>query len=265
MIKLSANLGLLWRERDLPEAMQAAAWAGFEALELHFPYDLPVEVLKAGLDNAGLPLLGLNTAPGARAGDFGLAALAGREEEARAAIDQALSYAKALGARHLHVMPGKAEGPAARNAFIEALAYATQEAEAARITIVIEPLNQRDVPGYFLTDLDLARDLIQAVGAPNLKIMYDCYHRQIMRGDHLAQIKAALADIAHIQFAAVPDRGEPDAGELDYGWLLPAIQDLGYGGLFGAEYRPRLIGKTLTPTHDGLAWLEDWRSQGLLA
>lgn len=264
MIKLSANLGLLWRERPLNEAMQAAAWAGFEALELHFPYDQLSAALKTALDDAGLPLLGLNTAPGARDSDFGLGAIPGREEEARAAIDQALTYASTLGARHVHVMAGRAQGSAARHAFIEALAYATQQAEGARLIIVIEPLNDRDVPGYFLTDLGLARDLIQAVGVPNLKIMYDCYHRQIMRGDHLGQIKAALSDIAHIQFAGAPDRGEPDAGELDYGWLLPAIQDLGYGGLFGAEYRPRLTGKSPTPTHDGLAWMEAWRARGLL-
>lgn len=259
MLKLSANLGLLWRERDLAEAMQAAAWAGFEALELHFPYDLPPATLSHALEQAGLPLLGLNTAPGDQLGDFGLAALPGREAEARAAIDQALGYAKTLGARSVHVMAGKAKGPAARNAFIEALAYATEEAETARINILIEPLNDRDVPGYFLTDLEVARDMIQAVGAPNLKIMYDCYHRQIMRGDHLEQIKAALGDIGHIQFAAVPDSGEPDQGEINYRWLLPAIQDLGYGGWFGAEYRPR------GTMHQGLAWLQDWRAAGLVA
>ncbi len=259
MLKLSANLGLLWRERSLAEAMQAAAWAGFEALELHFPYDLPPATVGHALEQAGLPLLGLNTAPGDQPGDFGLAALPGREAEARAAIDQALVYAKALGARSVHVMAGKAAGAAARNAFIEALAYATKEAEASRLNILIEPLNDRDLPDYFLTDLNEARDILQAVAAPNLKIMYDCYHRQIMRGDHLAQIRAALSDIGHIQFAAVPDRGEPDQGEVNYRWLLPAIQDLGYGGWFGAEYRPR------GTMNEGLSWLQDWRDAGLLA
>lgn len=264
MLQLSANLGLLWRERSLAEAMKAAAQASFAALELHFPYDLPADEIKQALDEARLPLIGINTAPGSEAGDFGLAALPGRGQEARAAIDQALGYAKVLGARHVHVMAGKAQGDAARAVFVEALGYATHQAEAAGITIVIEPLNDRDVPGYFLTDLGAARDLIQAVQAPNLKIMYDCYHRQIMRGDHLAQIRSALPDVAHIQFAAVPDRGEPDAGELDYGWLLPSIQDLGYGGLFGAEYRPRLTAQSATPTNDGLAWMAAWRGRDLL-
>ncbi len=259
MLKLSANLGLLWRERSLPEAMQAAAWAGFDATELHYPYDVPATTVKHALDESGLPLLNLNTTPGDQAGDFGLAAIPGREDEARAAIDQALAYAKTLGARSVHVLAGKALGQDARNAFIEALAYATEEAEAARLNILIEPLNDRDVPGYFLTSLDDARDLLQTIAAPNLKIMYDCYHRQIMRGDHLEQIRAALNDIGHIQFAAVPDRGEPDQGEVNFRWLLPAIQDLGYGGWFGAEYRPR------GTMNEGLSWMQDWRDAGLVA
>ena len=249
-VRLSANLGFLFADMDLPAAIHAAHQAGFAAVELHWPYATPAGAVRAAVEATGLPVLGLNTVRGDVAkGEFGLAALPGREADARAAIDEAIAYARAIGCRNVHVMSGRAEGAAAERTFIANLAYAAEEARGHGIGILIEPLNLRDVPGYFLTDLAAAARIVAAVGADNLAIMFDCYHMQIMGGDLLNRLRAHMPLIGHVQFAAVPDRQEPDHGELDFAWLLPAIADAGYDGFFGAEYRPR------GATGDGLGWM----------
>jgi len=252
-IRLSANLGFLFSDQDLCGAVRAAAQAGFDAVECHWPFDTNSNTLKATCEELGLPMLGLNTWPGDRAGvDFGLAALADRQEDARREIDRALDYAAASGTRAVHVMAGVGgdEETFARN-----LDYACARAAKDSLSILIEPLNTRDVPDYVLTGTVQAMRLQDRVGADNLKIMFDCYHMQIMQGDLLKTAAAMMDRIGHIQFAAVPDRGEPDIGEVNYAWLLPALVDAGYDGYFGAEYRPRGA-----DTAAGLGWLRTFRT-----
>jgi hydroxypyruvate isomerase len=250
MPKFSANIGFLFRELSLPDAVRAAAKAGFTAIECHWPYDTDPAVFRAALDETGLPLLSLNTAPGDMAkGDFGVCAIPRREEEARRFIDQAVDYAAAAGAGKVHVMSGKADGPAARDTLFANLRYASERIGARDITLLIEPLNRRDAPGYFLRTVEQAVALIDAFGIPRLQVMFDCYHQQIEGGDLTRRYQAHAAHIGHIQIASVPDRAEPDSGEIAYERLLPALVDSGYAGWFGAEYRPR------RGTADGLGWL----------
>lgn len=238
-MKFSANLGFLWNDRPLPEAIRAAKAAGFDAVECHWPYDVPAAEFKAVLDETGLAMLGLNTRRGeVSAGDNGLTALPDRVPEARAAIDEAITYATAIGTANIHVMAGFASGPEARATFVENLAYACASAAERGITILIEPLNKYDAPGYFLTTTDQALSIIEEVGAPNLKLMFDCYHVQLMEGDLTHRLTALLPQIGHIQFASVPDRGAPDHGEVAYGHVFAHIAGLGYTAPLGAEYKP---------------------------
>ena len=237
-MKFSANLGFLWNDRPLPEAIRAAKAAGFDAVECHWPYDVPVEETTAVLAETGFQMLGLNTRRGNIAiGENGLAALPGREADARAAIDEALAYARGIAARSVHVMAGNSSGPRARRAFCDSLAYACDAAGDA-VTILIEPLNHYNAPGYFLNGTAQAADIIREVGKPNLKLMFDCYHIQIMEGDITRRFETLLPLIGHVQIAAVPDRGTPDHGELDYGFVLPRIVALGWSQPIGAEYLP---------------------------
>lgn len=250
MTGYSANLGFLWTELSLPDAIRAAARAGFDAVECHWPYDTPTEDVTAALEETGLRMLGLNTVRGSTAaGDNGLAALPGRENEARAAIDQAIAYASAIKTPNIHVMAGFAEGDAARQTFIENLSYASKSAEPHGITILIEPLNHHDAPGYFLKTADQAAEIIEAVGAANLKLMFDCYHIQIMQGDLTRRLEQFMPITGHIQIAAVPSRAEPDDGELDYRHVMRTIRTLGFKDPVGAEYRPA------TTTDAGLSWM----------
>ena len=239
MTQFSANLGFLWNDRPLADAIHAAKAAGFDAVECHWPYDQDIDAVKAALQATGLSMLGLNTARGnVAAGENGLAALIDREEEARDAIDQALACAAALDAGAVHVMGGFAEGQDAEDCFIGNLSYAAQKAQVAGRTILIEPLNGYDAPGYFLDHSDKARRIIEAVGAPNLKLMFDCYHIQIIEGDLTRRITANLDIIGHVQFAGVPHRGRPDEGEISYRHVFAHLADLGYTAPLGAEYKP---------------------------
>lgn len=236
-MKFSANLGFLWAEFPLPEAIHAARAAGFEAVECHWPYDVPAEETARALEETGLILLGLNTLRG-NPGENGLSALPGREGEARAAIDQALAYAGTAGAGAVHVMAGFAQGAAAHASFVANLTYAAGKAASMGKTILIEPLNKYDAPGYFLQTTDQAIGLIEEIGAPNLKLMFDCYHVQLMEGDICNRLTALQHHIGHIQFAGVPARGRPDESELDYGFVLRHIASLGHTAPLGAEYKP---------------------------
>ena len=237
MTAFSANLGFLWANRPLADAIRAAKASGFDAVECHWPYDQDAAEVKAALDETGLAMLGLNAPRGdAGAGENGLAALVGREQEARASIDAALAYAAVLGTGNIHVLAGFAAGDAAEACFIENLRYAT--AAAPDVTFLIEPLNQYDAPGYFLNHTDQARRIIEAVGAPNLKLMFDCYHIQILEGDLTRRIDANLDIIGHIQFAGVPSRGRPDIGEINYAHIFAHLATCGYDAPLGAEYKP---------------------------
>lgn len=250
-MRFSANLGFLWADLPLPQAIHAAARAGFDAVECHWPYETAPETAAAALTETGLPMLGLNTRRGA-AGESGLAALPGREAEARAEIDRAIAYARAIGCGAVHVMAGCAEGPAAEAIFLANLDHACRS--APDLTVLIEPLNRYDAPGYFLSGSDQAARLIDRAGHDNLKLMFDCYHLQIMEGDLSRRLQALLPIIGHVQIAAVPDRGAPDHGELDYRHICGVLRDLGWQRPIGAEYRP---GGT---TEVSLAWLPALRA-----
>ncbi|WP_299417822.1 TIM barrel protein [uncultured Sulfitobacter sp.] len=253
-MKFSANLGFLWNDLSLPDAIRAAKAAGFDAVECHWPYDTPASDIAEALAETGLPMLGLNTRRGNVAkGDNGLSAIPGREDEARAAIDEAVSYACAIGALNIHVMAGFAAGDTAKQTFAAALGYACEKAGAHGITILIEPLNSYDAPDYFLSTTAQAIDMIAAVGAPNLKLMFDCYHVQLMEGDLTHKLHSLQPHIGHIQFASVPDRGPPDHGEVHYAHVFDVIADLGYTAPLGAEYKPTI------PTDQTLGWLKPYR------
>lgn len=255
MTRYSANLGFLFTELSLPQAIHATSKAGFDAVECHFPYDVPAAEVAQALRDTGLTMLGLNTWPGDKAaGDFGLAALPGREDEARAAISQAIDYAVATKTKAVHVMAGRSDGGDAAEATFRAnLAHACDLAAPHGITILIEPINTRDVRGYHLSRTDHARRIITALDRPNLKLMFDCYHMQIMQGDLATHLRELMPMIGHIQIAAVSDRGEPDQGEVDYRWLMQYLTRLEYGGFVGAEYRPR------AGTEAGLGWMAHLR------
>ena len=243
MTKFSANLGFLFTDRSLPDAIRAAKAAGFDAVECHWPYDVPPSEVKAALDETGLPMLGLNTRRGdIDKGDNGLAALPGREDEARAAIDEAIAYAAKIGAANIHVMAGFSEGEVGKATFIANLQYACDCAARHGLTILIEPLNPHDAPGYFLRTTDQAAEIIKDVGAPNLKLMFDCYHVGRTEGDLMTRLRSLLPIIGHIQFASVPDRGPPNSGEIDYRAVFAVIDNLGWATPLGAEYKP--IGMT---------------------
>ena len=258
MLRYSANLGFLWRDLPLLDRVRAAKAAGFDAVEFHYPYEVPAEELRTLLQDTGLPVAGLNTRPGdLDAGDMGLCALPGRETDALAAIDEALAYAAVIGAGYVHVMAGKPEGvePArARETFLRALDHAASDAERAGLEIVIEPLNARDAPGYFLRTSEEAAAIIEELGRANVKILFDCYHTQVSEGDLTRRLERLLPVIGHIQIAGVPARAEPDQGEVAYERLLPALEAMGYGGFIGAEYRAR------GTVEEGLGWLTRFRA-----
>lgn len=254
MTAFSANLGFLWADRSLPDAVRAAAAAGFDAVECHWPYDVDPAEVRTALAETGLPMLGLNTKRGeARVGDNGLAALPGREVEALAAIDEAIGYAAAIEARNVHVMAGVAAGDAAHRTFVENLAVACHRASRHGIGILIEPLNAYDAPGYFLSSTTQARTIIDEVGAPNLRLMFDCYHVQLSEGDLTHRLVDLLPLIGHVQFAGVPDRGDPSRGEVAYDHIFATLDGLGYRAPLGAEYKPN------GPTESTLGWMNPGR------
>ncbi|TDT77942.1 hydroxypyruvate isomerase [Litoreibacter halocynthiae] len=255
MVQFSANLGFLWNDLPLPDAIHKAKDAGFVAVELHWPYATPSADVKAALDETGLPCLGLNTQRGDVAGgDNGCAAIPGREAEARGYIDQALAYAREIGAPNVHVMAGFTDRSAAAKAtFAQNLRYACAQAALTQRTVLIEPLNNRDAKGYHIGTIPEAQEALSVVDLPNLKIMFDCYHLQIMQGDLVKLFTGCQAQIGHVQFAAVPDRGEPDTGEVDYKVLLLELKRLGWDTPFGAEYKPR------GTMESGLKWMNSYR------
>jgi hydroxypyruvate isomerase len=249
MPRFSANLGFLWPDRPLPDRIAAAAEAGFRAVELHWPYELPPESLRHACARHGVTLLGLNTAAGGP-GDFGLAALPGREAEFIRSMDQAVAYARSAGASAVHVMAGvlpMGQHVQGRATLARNLAYAV--ATAPDLTLLLEPINQRDRPGYFYSTLAEALSLIKEAAAPNLKLMFDTYHVGVTEGDILTRLETHLPHIGHVQIAAVPSRAEPDEGEIHYPAIFAALDRLGYAGWVGCEYKPR------GDTDAGLAWV----------
>lgn len=252
MTKFSANLGFLWADLPLSDAIHAAKAAGFDAVECHWPYDVPANDVLGALQSTGMTMLGLNTRRGkTEHGDNGLSALPDRVHEARAAIDEALAYAVAIKAANIHVMAGFSDGQAAHDTFVANLRYAADLAATHHITILIEPLNAYDAPGYFLKTTQQAQAIIKEVAAPNLRLMFDCYHVQLSEGDLTHRLQDLASIIGHIQFASVPDRGAPDHGEVNYSHIFHVIVTLGYAGPLGAEYKP------LGPTEETLGWIKE--------
>ena len=255
MPRFAANLGYLFTERALLERIGAAAAAGFKAIELQFPYDVPAAAVKAAIEDNKLTMLGLNSPPGERDGEFGLAAVPGREKDWQVLFGRALDYAAAIGASAIHCLAGKVmpeQRPAAERVFIDNLKRAADLVAAKNVTLLIEPINARDRPNYFLNRVEHAADIIDKTAKPNIRMQFDFYHVQIVGGDLLHRLEQYFALIGHLQCAAVPSRHEPDEGEVNYPAVFEAVDRLGYKGWIGAEYRPR------GHTEDGLGWAQKY-------
>ncbi len=258
MPRFAAKLSLLFTERPFLERFGAAAAAGFEAVEFLFPYDVPGPEIRARLDEHGLRQVLFNLPPGnVDAGERGLACLPERVEEFRAGVASALAYADVLGCRNLHCMAGIK--PAQRDegelweAYRRNLSWAADQCGSAGRTLLIEPINGRDIPGYLLSSTSRARQVIAEVGSPNLRLQLDLYHCQISEGDLAMRIRANADLTGHVQIAGVPERHEPDVGELNYPYLFDVLDATGFDGFVGCEYRPR------RRTEDGLGWFAPYR------
>ncbi|WP_413992633.1 hydroxypyruvate isomerase family protein [Labrys okinawensis] len=251
MQKFSANLGFLWPDRPLLARIDAAAAAGFKAIELHWPYEVPPADLRAANERHGLEMLGINTPIDAAKGEFGLAAVPGRQQDFREGFSRAADYAHAIGARSIHVMAGdvpperRAEGT---QQFLDNLAWAAEQARD--LTLLLEPLNKHDRPGYFYSTSGEGAAVIAAAGVPKLKLMFDAYHVGRTEGHVVERLERHSGVIGHVQIAAVPSRAEPDDGEVDYRAFFTALDRLGYSGWVGCEYKPR------GDTDEGLRWTE---------
>jgi hydroxypyruvate isomerase len=251
MPKFAANVAYLFTERPLIERFAAAAAAGFKAVELQFPYDHAPAAVKAELDKHKLTQLGLNTGPGGGAGEFGLAAVPGRERDWDALFQQALDYTVAIGGSAVHCLAGHVppeQRPVAERTFVANLTRAAELAKDKNITLLIEPINAIDRPNYFLNHVEHAADIIAKVGRPNVKMQFDFYHVQIVSGDLIRRFEKHLPLIGHVQIASVPERHEPSEGEINYPAIFDALDRLGWSGWTACEYRPR--GRT----EDGLGW-----------
>lgn len=252
MPKFAANLTMMFQEVEFLDRFNAAAKAGFSAVEYLFPYDYSPQAIADCLNKASLKQALFNMPPGDwAAGDRGTAAIPERMDEFRASAVKAVDYAKIIGTPLLHVMAGIADAsnPLARQAYEDSIAYAADLAGAEGIGVVIEPINSRDMPGYFLNSFEQAEDIIHKIGRPNLQLQFDVYHRQVMRGDVMTGLQALMPIIGHVQIASVPKRNEPGSGELDDFRIFAELDALGYAGYVGCEYRP--AGETVA----GLSWI----------
>ncbi len=254
MPRFSANLGFLWPGLPLLERIDRAAEAGFRAIELHWPYETPAEAVRAACRRHGLKLLGVNTVVGnADRGDFGLGALAGREAEFQAAIDQSLAFCRASGATAIHAMAGKVpaqDQDVAREVFRENLKHAVKKVAKEGVTLLLEPINPNDAPDYFYSTVGDAVSLIEEIGSESIRLMFDVYHVARTEGQVIARLRRNHKVIGHVQIAAVPSRAEPDEGEISYPAIFAELDALGYDGWVGCEYRPR------GSTEAGLGWVK---------
>ncbi len=254
MPKFAANLTMMFNEVPFLQRFDAAAKAGFAGCEFLFPYEHSPQDVAAALKDSGMQNVLFNLSPGDWSkGERGLAGLPGREAEFRDSVATAITYAQALGTQRLHAMSGiRAEGMTHDDyvaTIVPNLQHACDQLAPLGITLLIEPINTRDMPGYQLSLQADAHDLLARVARPNLKVQMDFYHVQIMEGDVATKFRRWQKDIGHVQIASVPARHEPDEGELNYPWLFKLLDELGYDGWVGCEYRPR------AGTVDGLRWL----------
>jgi 2-dehydrotetronate isomerase len=254
MPDFAANLSFMFTELDFLDRFQAAADAGFTAVEYLFPYDHKPEEIAQRLESAGVTQALFNLPPGDwGAGERGLAALPGRFDAVAAALERAMPYIAATQVGRVHLMAGIADwvDPLAMAAYRKSLDHVAGRLAEAKVDLLIEAINPIDMPGYFLNSVDAAAGLIPALQLPNLKLQFDIYHCQIIHGDVTRRLRRLLPLIGHVQIASVPSRNEPDGEELNYPYLFQELDLLGYEGFVGCEYRPR--GRTL----DGLGWYVD--------
>jgi hydroxypyruvate isomerase len=255
MPRFAANLSMMFTEHPFLDRFDAAARAGFTAIEFLFPYDHPVEAVAERLHRNGLTQALFNLPPGDwDAGEKGFAALPEKFADLQQSLRTALPYALATSVKRLHLMAGLADrsDPKAVAAFRTSVAWAAEFLRPHGIDVVIEPINKRDVPGFFLNDFGFARDLILDMKIPNLKLQFDIYHCQILHGDVTMHLREMMPIIGHIQIASIPSRHEPSGEELNYPFLFEELDRLGYAGFVGCEYRPR--GNTV----DGLGWFKPY-------
>jgi hydroxypyruvate isomerase len=270
MPRFAANLSMLYPELDFLDRFEAAARDGFRAVEYLFPYAYEAKELAARLKDNGLQQVLFNAPPGDwDKGEKGLACLPGRDAEFRAAVAKAIEYAKVLECPRVHVMAGlapeDADRAALRRTYVDHLRFAAAEAAKDGVDILIEPINTRDIPRFFLNRQDHAHEIVQEVGAKNLKVQFDLYHCQIVEGDVAMKIRQYLPTgrVGHFQIAGVPQRHEPDVGEVNYDYLFEVIDEVsaqcGWQGWVGCEYRPAR-GAVANGTSDGLkSWFPRWR------
>lgn len=257
MPRFAANLTMMFTEWDFLDRFDAAAGAGFTAVEFLFPYEHAPDAVAERLHRNGLTPALFNLPPGDwAAGERGMAALAGRGAELDAAVQRALPYVAATGVSRVHLMAGLApSGDAGAMAVYRDSVRRVAGVMAERgVTLVLEPINGRDMPGYFLNDIDAAAELIEEMALPNLALQFDLYHCQIIHGDVAMRMRRLLPMIGHVQIASVPSRHEPDAEELNYPFLFGELDRLGYEGFVGCEYRPR------AGTLAGLGWFAPFRA-----
>jgi 2-dehydrotetronate isomerase len=258
MPAFAANLSFLFDELPFLDRFAAAAKAGFKAVELLFPYDYPASDIAARLKQHQLQNVLFNLPPGDwSAGERGIAILPGREAEFADGVAKAIEYAKQLDCPRLHALagiaPAGADKAALRQTYISNLKYAANQLAKHQLTLMIEPINTRDMPGYFLNTQAEAFSICQEVGAPNIKMQMDIYHMQMMGEDLEANIRRYLPHVGHMQIANVPGRHEADKGDINYLPLFDLMDELKYAGWIGCEYKPK------TTTLEGLGWFDKYR------
>lgn len=256
MAKFAANLSMLFSEVDFLDRFKEAGDAGFKGVEYLFPYDFEAAEIKKRLDDNGLEQVLFNLPAGDwGAGERGIACHPDRVEEFRAGVDKAIEYAKVLGNTQVNCLAGiQQDGVSeeeARKTLVENLRFAADKLKAADLLLIAEPINTRDIPGFFLNRTEQALALFDEVGSDNLQLQYDIYHMQIMEGDIAPTIEKHLKRIAHVQLADNPGRHEPGTGEINYPFLFSHLDGLGYDGWIGCEYKPK------AGTKEGLGWLND--------
>jgi 2-dehydrotetronate isomerase len=253
--KFTANISFMFADRPFLDRIDAAKAAGFNFVECHFAYEFPIATLKERLARASVSLTGLNTAPGdISKGEWGVAAVPGREKDFAAHFDQALEYASALGSSVIHVMAGNVPyDERSLSTYIANLREAAHKASSTNITLLLEPLNRRDMPRYFIGKSDDVVDVLKIIDRPNVKLLFDVYHVQVMEGDLTKRLERHRPYIGHVQIAAVPSRAEPDEGEVNLTGIFKALETIEYRGYIGLEYKPR------ARTEDGLRWLSAYR------
>ncbi|HKY91531.1 MAG TPA: TIM barrel protein [Nevskiaceae bacterium] len=262
MPRFSANLGFLWPDRPLLDRIEAAADAGFRAIELHFPYDTPAADVRGACERRNLTLLGINTAPGDRArGEFGLGALAGREADFQAAVDQSIAWCVESGAQAIHCLAGNVapdDRAEARVVLERNLREAAAKAARHGLVLLLEPLNPHDNPGYFYSHVAEVAAILEHLRLDAVRLQFDCYHVGRVGDDVLAELHRHRLLIGNVQVAAVPTRAEPDQGTLAYGPIFEALDGLGYDGWVGCEYKPR------AGTDEGLGWMRALAPSGIV-